>query len=301
MDSFMSVIPEQHQQRLNGVDLCWFRWRGSEPGLAPVLLVHATGFHARCWDQVVRHLPGREVIAVDMRGHGRSGKDVPITWDAFGQDLVALVRYIELRGAVGVGHSMGGHALVQAAAAEPEAFCRLLLVDPVILEPEFYAARPTSGEDAEHPTAKRRNHWQSWQQMRDRFADRLPFSAWDPAVLEDYCRWGVLPEPDGGEGWVLACPPGIEAAIYMGSSENDVHALPARVEMPVTVMRAKPRSAERDPMDFSSSPTWPELAAAFPDGHDVHLPHLSHFIPMEEPALVAQYILAGAAGGRRSC
>lgn len=297
----MTVIPEQHQKRLNGVELCWFRWRGSEPGLAPVLLVHATGFHARCWDQVVKHLPGREVIAVDMRGHGRSGKDAAINWDAFGQDLLALVRHLELRGAVGVGHSMGGHSLVQVAAEEPDAFCRLVLLDPVIMEPEFYTARPSWGEDAEHPTAKRRNHWRSWQEMRDRFADRLPFSAWDPAVLEDYCRWGLLPDPDGGEGWVLACPPQIEAAVYMGSSGHDIHDLPARIEMPVTVVRAKPRAADRDPMDFSSSPTWPGLAAAFPDGQDIHLPHLSHFIPMEQPALVADYISAGAADGRRSC
>lgn len=297
----MTIVPEQHQQRLNGVDLCWFRWRGSEPGLAPVLLVHATGFHARCWDQVVRHLPGREVIAVDMRGHGRSGKEAPITWDSFGQDLIALVEHLELRGAVGVGHSMGGHTLVQAAAARPEAFCRLLLIDPVIMEPAFYAAPPAWGEGEEHPTAKRRNHWQSWQEMRDRFADRLPFSAWDPQVLEDYCRWGVLPQSDGGEGWVLACPPRIEAAIYMGSSGRNIHDLLPGITLPVTVLRARPRSADRDPMDFSTSPTWPELASQFPNGRDVFLPQLSHFIPMEQPELVAEYVLGGAADRSRSC
>lgn len=297
----MTAIPEQHQQHLNGVDLCWFRWRGSEPGLAPVLLVHATGFHARCWDQVVHHLPGREVIAVDMRGHGRSGKNGPITWDTFGKDLVALIEHLGLHGAVGVGHSMGGHSLVQAAALVPEAFCRLVLVDPVIMAPEVYAERHDWGEGAEHPTAKRRNLWQSWTEMYERFRDRMPFAAWDPKVLEDYCRWGVLPDPENGDGWVLACPPQVEAAIYMGSSGRDIQELLGDIAVPVTVLRARPRTADRDPMDFSSSPTWPELARQFPQGRDVHLPEHSHFIPMEDPALVAGWILDNPAAARRSC
>jgi pimeloyl-ACP methyl ester carboxylesterase len=43
-------------------------------------------------------------------------------------------------------------------------------------------------------------------------------------------------------------------------------------------------------MDFSASPTWDKVAAQFPNGRDVSLPHLSHFIPMQDPALVARFI-----------
>lgn len=292
MNAVSRVAPEQHQHELNGVELVWFTWPGRGPAASepPILLVHATGFHARCWDQVVRHLGDRRVIAVDMRGHGRSGNTPPISWDAFGQDLSALVAHLGLEGAVGVGHSMGGHTLVQAAADHPVAFSRLLLVDPVIMAPEFYGAAPSWIEGDEHPTAKRRNNWQSWEEMFERFRDRMPFAAWDPAVLEDYCRWGLVPDAEG-DGLVLACPPRVEAAIYMGSAARSIYELLPDIRIPVTVLRARPRPAVRDAMDFSSSPTWPELAQQFPDGHDVHLPELSHFIPMEAPALVAEYIL----------
>jgi pimeloyl-ACP methyl ester carboxylesterase len=109
-------------------------------------------------------------------------------------------------------------------------------------------------------------------------------------VLEDYCRHGVLPDPEG-EGWVLACPPEIEASIYMGSSERDIHAQVAQVQVPVTVIRAKERAPDQEGMDFSTSPTWPRLASRFPQGRDVHLPDHSHFIPMEDPALAAEFIL----------
>lgn len=285
----MTDAPTQHRSTLGELEMAWFEWGtpGNEPS---ILLVHATGFHARCWDQVVLRLPGRHVLAVDMRGHGRSGNDGPITWDQFDQDLVAFVRERGLHGAIGVGHSMGGHCVTRAAALVPEAFSRLVLVDPVILPPEAYAAHRTWDDGEEHPTAKRRNQWTGWEQMRDRFAPRLPFSAWDPAVLEDYCRYGVLPKADG-DGFELACPPKVEAAIYMGSASCDIHAEAGRVQVPVTVLRARGRTAERDVMDFSGSPTDPALAGCFPRGRDVFLPERSHFIPMEDPQLTADFIL----------
>jgi hypothetical protein len=44
-------------------------------------------------------------------------------------------------------------------------------------------------------------------------------------------------------------------------------------------------------MDFASSPTWHGVAAAFPDGRDVYLPELTHFIPMQDPELTARFIV----------
>ena len=42
--------------------------------------------------------------------------------------------------------------------------------------------------------------------------------------------------------------------------------------------------------DLSTSPTWPGLAAALPLCSEIYLPDMSHFIPMEDPQLVARYI-----------
>ncbi len=286
-----SVEPTEHHHQVNGVELCCFEWPGAkERAQEPtVLLVHATGFHARCWDQVVAHLPGRHIYAVDMRGHGRSEKTGPFTWDTFGRDLAELVATLKLHDAVGVGHSMGGHSLVQAAAAHPDAFRHLLLIDPVIMAPETYSGAPAWPEGTEHPTARRRNQWSSWQEMVQSFHDRKPFVVWDPAVLEDYCRHGLLAAaPD--EGYVLACPPQVEASIYMNSTGTDIYPLVDTLATPVTVIRAREPATDRDIMDFSNSPTWPQLAARFPHGRDLHLPELTHFIPMEAPARAAGYI-----------
>lgn len=277
---------------VNGVELQTYEWPGDGP---PIFLAHATGFHARCWNQVVERLPGRRVVAIDMRGHGRSSKPAPpYPFPVFGEDVAAVVRELGLHDVVGVGHSKGGYAVTWAAAVSPSVFDRLLLLDPVIMAPETYRQwdqRPGAGE--EHFAARRRNEWQSPDEMFERFRGREPFSRWDERVLRDYCDYGLVPNPDG-EGYVLACPPAIEAAIYAnGGRGGRIHELIPAIDVPVRVLRAQPQ-AESSAMDMSRSPTDPGLAARFPFGEDVPLPDYSHFIPMEGPAFVAAKIAAFA-------
>jgi pimeloyl-ACP methyl ester carboxylesterase len=291
--SEISRTPTERRMVCNGVELCYFEWGRAESGRPSVLLVHATGFHARCWDRVVAALPAeRHVIALDQRGHGRSAKVPPFVWQSFGADLTAFVEALALERIIGVGHSMGGHAMVQAAARQQARFARLLLVDPVIMDPDLYAQVRSAGvfamQPSEHPTAKRRGEWRSWQEMFDRLRPRASFAVWREDVLEDYCRFGLVPNPDGPD-LMLACPPLVEASIYTGSLGRDIHDLFRQIEIPVVVLRAE-RRERTETMDFLASPTWPGLAEQFPHGRDVYLPALSHFIPMQAPELVARFI-----------
>ena len=278
--------------RATGARLTYFEW--GDRGAPVVFFIHATGFHARCWDQSIKALPeGLRVVAVDMRGHGRSEKTGPMPdWSVPANDIAELVAHLGITGAIGAGHSMGGHSLVQIAAALPAAFKRLVLIDPVMMAPEIYAAPSPWPRGVEHPVARRRNDWASWQEMFDAFKTRQPYSLWRPAVLEDYCRYGLLPKANG-EGFELACPPAIEASIYTGSTGTNIYALAKTIEAPVLVLRAKaPGPGPRDYRDFSASPTWAGVAGIFPHGRDVYLPELTHFIPMQEPELTARYILS---------
>ncbi len=272
--------PLESRHQVNGVELCLFEWPGEGP---PLFFAHATSFHARCWDKVIARLPGRHAFAVDMRGHGRSEKPAPpYHWRRFGEDVAVLARALDLRGAVGIGHSMGGHSVTLAAALEPERFAALLLVDATISSPERYAQRREP--QGEHPAARRRSQWASADELFERFRVR-PYPHWDPEVLRDYCDYGLLPAPDG-QGFVLACPPAVEAATYAGSGD-DIYKEIATIAAPVRVLRA------RDPIPgqpFSGSPTAPDLASRFQRGEDVFLPDHSHFIPMESPALVAGHV-----------
>jgi lipase len=192
-----------------------------------------------------------------------------------------VAKELGLRGAVGVGHSLGGHAMALAAAMEPAAFSRLLLVDAVIQMPDRYDGAP-AGVDF---ILRRRTRWKSVDEMYQRFSGRLPFSTWKPEILRDYCEYGLLPD---GEEFVLACPPQIEAAIYEGSNQPDadISAEIRTIRTPTTIMRSG-RQMTREKFDLSSSATDPDLASRMPNGRDIYLEGCSHFIPMEHPELIA--------------
>jgi pimeloyl-ACP methyl ester carboxylesterase len=126
--------------------------------------------------------------------------------------------------------------------------------------------------------------------MFERFKNRAPFASWRPEILRDYCEYGLLPD-DGG--FVLACPPAVEASIYLNSKEPGSNIYPeiATVRQPVVVLRAgKTRNAEI--FDLSASPTAPDLASRFACGREVVLPDASHYIAMESPEKVVEEILA---------
>lgn len=277
----MHRAPVQSRAVVNGLELALWEWPGEG---RPVLFCHAAGFHGRIWDRVIAHLPGRHCYAFDARGHGGSSKPCPpYAWRDLGADAAAVAGWLGLSGALGVGHSLGGHVVTLAAALCPEAFAGLLLIDPVIQSKDRYIG-PWNGSEF---AAKRSNRWASPEEMFDSFVSRPPFDIWDRGVLRDYCQYGLTP---AGEGYVLACPPEIEASIYQASTVPESNIFPeiATIPIPVHVVRA---GRYQDPVNMMGvSPTEPNLAAIFARGTDACLKEYSHLIPMEAPELTAKII-----------
>ena len=259
-----------------------------------LLLLHATGFHARVWDEVVGLLPNQHILAWDMRGHGRSDKCQTYNWSAVRDDLVALLSQLNLeRQPVVAGHSMGGWCAIATAIAAPASFRSIVLLDPVIMAPERFTApqRHDAFTVANHPISKRRNHWRSWEEMYESFKNRQPFNRWTPTSLEAYCRHGLVADTNG-DGFVLACPPQVEASFYVASADSCIDEGFEKVQSFVSVLRATPRTPEAEMMDFNSSPTWPELASRLPHAEDLLRPQLTHFMLMEQPMQIADHIRA---------
>jgi len=77
----------------------------------PVVFSHGWPLNADAWERQMVYLAsnGYRCIAHDRRGHGRSsqpwnGNDM----DTYADDLATLVETLDLKGAIHVGHSMGG-------------------------------------------------------------------------------------------------------------------------------------------------------------------------------------------------
>src|ERR1039457_4036613 len=102
--------PSLHFVPAGDIKLAVWEWPGDGPTL---FFAHATGFHGRAWDHIVRRFPGRRALSIEFRGDGRSTiPPPPIPWPDFAQDVLAVAHYFGLREAIGIGHSMGGHSLV---------------------------------------------------------------------------------------------------------------------------------------------------------------------------------------------
>ena len=231
--------PETRLYRVNGIDMAVHHWPGDGSAAVPLVFAHATGFHGRVWDAITAHFPAHPVFAIDLRGHGRSGGGPITDWRVLSRDVAEFLGQAEIAGAIGIGHSMGAHTLLQVAADHPAAFSRLVLFDPVILAPEFYApAEPLYTADRPHPAIRRKRDFASAEEMMERFRTRDPYCLFDARVFADYCRHGLGPAPSG-EGLELACSPEMEASVYASSRSNPGILDAARtVAIPVLVVRA---------------------------------------------------------------
>ena len=82
---------------------------------------------------------GRQVIAVDLQGHGRTALgDRPITLPAMADDIAAVVKQLGQDTVDVFGYSLGGGVALRLAIQHPEVVRRLVLVSTPYAQDGFY-------------------------------------------------------------------------------------------------------------------------------------------------------------------
>mmetsp|Transcript_20787 Transcript_20787/g.45062 ORF Transcript_20787/g.45062 Transcript_20787/m.45062 type:complete len:321 (+) Transcript_20787:151-1113(+) len=299
--------PLLHKLPALGRQLALWEWvptaspKESSNKVVTILFHHATGFHGRCWDEVIRRLPHHyRCLCFDAVGHGLSdGPDEGMTWRAAAACMLEALSAAKVSRDdldLVVGHSFGGWMATYTSACGPKPFPALLLVDPVVA-PAWTYGTETSRVRQKGISAfitKRKDTFESVEEMFERFSSREPYSGWNPQVLRDYCHFGLAPAPSSaGPSLQLLCRPEIEAHWYSEASTSESN-LAKEVEylkeqrQRCIVLRAPSGS----PVPFRGSPTDPELAKRLGDGaEDVLCEAMDHFIPMTHPEVVAHHIL----------
>src|SRR6187455_2988265 len=102
-----------------------------------MLALHGIEAHGVRYVGLARYLEGVEIVAPDLRGHGRSPRNGPFTLEQHVTDLLPLLDELGPETTL-LGHSYGGLIAWEVARAAPAAIKRLVLVDPPIqVDPQF--------------------------------------------------------------------------------------------------------------------------------------------------------------------
>jgi pimeloyl-ACP methyl ester carboxylesterase len=122
---------------VNGVDY-YYEIRGTGE---PLLLLHGGLGSIDMFAPILPALAaGREVIAVDLQGHGRSTLGTrPINLVDMGDDMAAILAELGYLQVDVLGYSLGGGAAFRLAAQHPDAVRRLVMVSTPFAQDGFFA------------------------------------------------------------------------------------------------------------------------------------------------------------------
>jgi pimeloyl-ACP methyl ester carboxylesterase len=266
----------------DGVTLAAYDLGGSG---RPVLLAHANGFCAAVWAPLAAELAPWHVVAWDARGHGLSstpGGDM--AWEGHGADVLAVMDHFGLESPIGVGHSMGGAALLLAEDARPGTFCGLWLYEPIVF-PDGPQGEGSGGNPLHEGALRRRATFADADAAYANFAAKPPLSELCAESLAAYVGHGFDTADDGTV--TLRCRPEVEAAGYlMGTRHRGWDALDG-IGCPVTVARG----AE---FGFGPATIAPQQVARLARGTLEDHPELGHFGPLAQPGVVAEAVRRSA-------
>ena len=151
----------------------------------PILLLHgAFNTLNMAFGQLIPELSkSRQVIAVELQGHGRTNDiDRPFSFESMADDVAGLLKQLKIDSTDVLGYSMGGGVAQQLAIRNPSSVRRLILISTVykyegwsqetrnilpMLTPEMFEPTPIKQEyDRLAPDAK---HWKDFINKMKKF------------------------------------------------------------------------------------------------------------------------------------
>jgi pimeloyl-ACP methyl ester carboxylesterase len=138
----------------------------------PLVVLHGAFMTIGAMGAIVAALAeARQVIAVELQGHGRTADiDRPLSYEQMSDDVAALLRHLGIEQADVFGYSMGGGVALQLAVRHPELVRKLVV------------ASASSTSDGVHPEV-----WEGIEQITPELFAGTPWK-------EEYDR--VAPNPD---------------------------------------------------------------------------------------------------------
>ena len=261
-----------------------------------VLFFHGNSFPASTYLVMLNALRqrGMKVQALEKIGHNPA---YPVTsnWPHLVEEVHAFAKPLIDKHpgpVVLVGHSLGGMLSLMLAAQFPALAQAVVMVDaPAVggLQAKVLQLSKTLSLNKKFSpgaiSSKRRNTWQSLEEVHAHFASKKIFARWDPQVLNDYVLHGTQEEKtDQGVQRVLSFDRNIETQIY-NSVPHNLEGLLKKYPLacPVSLVAARhSREMRLAGTDFTQKITKGRIVMI--DG--------THLVPMEKPMVTAAAIEA---------
>lgn len=273
--------PQISVQDIGDAELSYLRYEGEGP---PLIFLHATGFQPWLWHPIARELAGSyRIIAPSFCDHRETDpEEGGLNWMTLAEDTVRLCAGLHLERPFLVGHSMGATVLLIANALYELPAAGMVLIEPILLPPEFYHG---SMRVDEHPLAakaiRRTNFWQDRDEALAYLRSRTLFQGWTEEMLELYILHGMTGGDNGGLR--LACSPQREAALFMGGRQFDPWPLLPKVSCPVLIVDGE-KSDNKGFIDLD------RIQTLIPNSERRTVKEAGHLAPMERPGEVTRII-----------
>jgi pimeloyl-ACP methyl ester carboxylesterase len=139
----LATVPEERETTCEGTSIAYRAW--GDPADRNIVLVHGGAAHSRWWDHIAPLLArGWRVVAMDLSGHGDSGRRDRYSLDIWAREVLAVVTGAGTAAStVVIGHSMGGLVTLRLATLAGAQIAGAVAIDSPIrdMAPEDREAR----------------------------------------------------------------------------------------------------------------------------------------------------------------
>ncbi len=138
----LATTPEEDLVTVDGCSIHRMMWGDrDQPGL---VLIHGGAGHAHWWSFLAPLFPQYRVVALDLSGHGDSGRRPEYSIDHWTDEVLGVVDGAGMDGPpVLIGHSMGGFVATATAVKAGADLAGMIILDSPMVQsdPEVEAAR----------------------------------------------------------------------------------------------------------------------------------------------------------------
>ena len=242
----------------------------------PVLCMHGITANAYVFEPIIGLLSNDfQMISIDQRGHGRSGRPTGYEAEHFVEDVAAMIEHLGAGPAILLGHSLGARNALVAADRYPERVRAVVAVDfTPFIEPQVFdelEARVRGGDRVFKDVAQIEAY------LKQRYP-RLPQDA-----IQRRARFGYREGDDGYRPLADASAMAQTVAGLRAPLDDVV----SRIGCPTLLARGAHSK-------LVSPRAWAQTRALRPDLEAVEVDGADHYVPEEQPAAIAALVQRAA-------